>query len=110
MKRTQWEVDIHKAGGDWTWNIRETALGKPKGRHIAEANKYLRDVESNAHLIAAAPDLLEACKEVAERLRSADIIKHRGSTNSKGDSGQQCYAASVEVDVLQQAITKAESV
>lgn len=58
----EWRVDIVKHGGDWTWNIRDNRdISISTGRHIATVNKYLRDVEAVSALLAAAPEMLDAC-------------------------------------------------
>lgn len=72
-----WYLDIDKTGGNWDYNIRQkTNLGK--GRQIAELNPHVNpfkngeSVESNAALIAAAPDLLEALKLAESALEGRD--------------------------------------
>ena len=64
-----WVLAIHKDGGNWDYNIRTAAPHNPAGtvgKHVATANKYLRETEANAALIAAAPDLLAALRAMIE--------------------------------------------
>lgn len=72
---------------------------KETGRNIvyfgrAEGSEEFKERDANARLIAAAPDLLEACKLALERLRPGNI--------RKDFSGHVAYAA------LGAAIHKAE--
>lgn len=61
-----WSVDIHKNIGNWTWRIRGPSTPGIPGRQVAEVNKHgvPEQVEQDAHLIAAAPDLLTCADEM----------------------------------------------
>ena len=79
LKTDQWRVDIVKNGGDWTWIIRDNLRrATTPGRHIATVNKYLRDVQEVSNLLAAAPALLAACKELLDNLHCADCVPEHG--------------------------------
>lgn len=91
--------------GPWTWRKnhrrRDLVSGKD-GRHIAvqipaDLNAYHPDVreclDDNARLIAAAPDLLEACKLVI--------------ACCAGNPGQ-CHINASGLEIVRNAIAKAE--
>ena len=40
------------------------SLGQPDGHSLGKPNRETTEAEANAHLIAAAPELLEACKNM----------------------------------------------
>jgi hypothetical protein len=52
------------------------------GYNICAINNVLDEANANAHLISAAPDLLEACKECAARLREVlmDVVTENNHT------------------------------
>ena len=90
-----------------------TEDGLGQGYIYIGANKPCFEVDkaeqlSNAHLIAAAPELLEACKEVLLQFSSTPKM---GADNDYGDP---CYASShdkmmgVALTQVQAAIAKAE--
>lgn len=69
-------LHIQKNGGDWDYQIRTVEPHHPAGgvgKHVASANKYLIDVESNSNLLAAAPDLLEVCEKIAATVDGLDM-------------------------------------
>ena len=65
----KWEVSEHDVN-------RDTVIRSEDGRIIAnlEVNRYMMDdeeIRDNARLIAAAPDLLAACKRIKELLNES---------------------------------------
>lgn len=64
-----WLVHIDKGGGNWEFTIRTKTPHNPAGtlgKHIATPNKFLPEIEANAALIAAAPNLLALAKHLAQ--------------------------------------------
>lgn len=55
------------------------SIFREDGRRICEVSREgfmpIEEAEANAHLIAAAPDLYEACKELYETELNADVIR-----------------------------------
>ena len=64
--------------------------------------------EANAHLIAAAPEMLEALEAISEYLNGADLVYHRGSKDSQGNRGQKFVAAQFLADKGNDLIRKAK--
>jgi hypothetical protein len=81
------------------WEVVNTKQGKSfikpinNAVYVAEVNTENKSHEANAHLIVAAPELLEACKLAFERLTDNDAMKIIG------------YDL---VNVISKAISKAE--
>ncbi len=94
-----WAVVIDKQGGDWKYNIRTSAPHNPAGglgKHIASVNPLMQARgENNAALIAAAPDLLAACKAVEDAWTG-------------GESGDWRGALDLALGMARAAIAKAE--
>ena len=83
--------------GNWEVNGFEIQT-KGKETFIAEVYQENKDAKANAKLIAAAPELLEACKELRQFLKDGDYINVSGREKFKAIMHQS-----------QQAITKAEA-
>ena len=65
-----WTLHLRKDGGNWDYQVRTVKPHNPAGGlgcHVATVNKYLDDPSANARLIAAAPDLLEACEDLLKQ-------------------------------------------
>jgi len=61
-----WTAEAKDLGGEVpSWRV----YNMPEGQQVASVHRWNGEGdEANAHLIAAAPDLLEACKEALVRL------------------------------------------
>jgi hypothetical protein len=60
----------HEAGGKKYANVRDSA-----GRCVADCGSRSDEIaQNNAKLIAAAPDLLEACKEIHKAIGEGDPV------------------------------------
>jgi hypothetical protein len=72
-----WVVQIENTSGTRNYNIRTEAPHNPAGglgKHVATCNANLEAKgESNARLIAAAPDLLEALKALCDAMENGTI-------------------------------------
>ena len=76
---------------------------------IAEVSKtsFWPEAEANAHLIAAAPDLLAACKRAKQIISEfQQVIKTVNEAKTKFGFNP-CVAPNPPIDFLEQAITKA---
>lgn len=58
-----WELKIDKeTSGNWHYGIFRKTDYAPDRHHICVLNGRLKEIEANAHLIEAVPDLLEAAE------------------------------------------------
>ena len=99
-----WGLNIHKDGGNWTYKIvqKEPELpGAPHGHQIAELNKHLRQVEENANLIAAAPELLAALEDTLD-------MAERYYASLEDDSPEQDAYMTQVIEPARAAINKAK--
>ena len=72
--------------------------GKPSGQGRLKTNEDLKRTEANARLIAAAPELLEACRYIIQRINDTDMPWWITSE----------YKGGFDVKKIEQAIAKAE--
>ena len=77
-----------------------TLIGPPGERYVAAVNSAttVNETTANCDLIAAAPDLLEACRASLVAITSSYGVPHKG-----GCQCRKCYAS----DKLRAAIAKA---
>ncbi len=100
MIKEKWEVKLYDSG---TWGVRQTQFAPSAmlndeiiscGFAICNVVDNGDETEANAHLIAAAPELLDACKKV--------IKETKGLTPSD-------YIHTTTMNQIQAAINSAES-
>ncbi len=73
-----WTLLINKEGGNWDWAIRTVKPHNPAGEigiHIAEVNRFLPEVEANAHLIAAAPEMFAALEAILFQIVQGKVLE-----------------------------------
>lgn len=95
------EAKARHTPGPWNTNLGVVWPGDSSGNPIAYLNGHCRKLaedEANARLIAAAPDLLEALKEIM------DFIGEKDDSCKEGPNCVTCSLA----DAGRAAITKAE--
>lgn len=95
-------------GDSESFQIGDVCASQYDGEHTKENPNY--DLaKANAHLIAAAPDLLEALKEMTELcLHTNAKAFHNGVTDATGSIDEGDHRASCIIDAALAAIAKAE--
>ena len=91
--------------GKWEFNGRDIIVGQNIGQQrictlVEHRDEYRAEDEANARLIAAAPDLLEACKH------GAMSSHHSACSHGKRGDGNTCEC---HVGKCQKAIEKAKA-
>jgi len=92
-------VKMNHTKGEWKFNGRDIIVGQNIGQQrictlIEHRLEYKTEDMANACLIAAAPDLLEACKEILECLPAyyssyAGVIRRAKAAIAKAESEDQ---------------------
>ena len=85
MEHTKGRWKVEEYTGHPHFEIYEIYANKPCQR-VASCEDHLSETEANAHLIAACPDLLEACKAIAA------LAKGQGQVNMIQVAGQAAAA------------------
>ena len=81
-----------RKGDEWTHDVvtleGESTEGEPMHWTVASANGRRDEVDANARLIAAAPDLLEIAKKLVSEGLSTSLVSSARAAIAKATGGQ----------------------